>query len=266
MDMAAEAERLAQFGFAVLPLHSIEEQGQCSCGSERCSSPGKHPINQLVPNGVLNATHDVQTIRQWFALWPDANIGIATGSVSGVTVIDVDYSHGGNQSLFNIQKNVAEIPETWTAKTGNGIHLYFGYIEGMKNRVGVVPGLDIRNDAAYVVAPPSLHANGNRYEWEVRPRKSTLAVLDPQLASVFGMTREQQRQVAEVLPETISDGARNNWMASAAGTMRRRGFAPESIRVALHSENELKCKPPLDPEEIDRIAWSVSRYPAQAGG
>lgn len=263
MDMAEEAERLAQFGFAVLPLHTIEQR-QCSCGNERCSSPGKHPINQLVPNGVLNATTDLQTIRQWFALWPDANVGIATGSVSGVTVIDVDEGHGGSSSIFHIQKNVAELPETWTATTGNGYHLYFQYVDGMRNKVSVLPGVDVRNDNAYVVAPPSLHASGKRYTWEVRPKKSTLAVLHPHMASVFGHTKEQ-RQAAEILPETISDGSRNVWMASAAGTLRRRGFAPESIQAALQSENKIRCRPPLDPEEIDRICWSVSRYPAGGG-
>ena len=80
----------AQDGWAVLPLQSVA-QGTCSCGKDDCSSPGKHP---RTAHGVKDSTTDVSIIRQWWAKWPDANIGLATGKVSGRVVLDVDVKKG----------------------------------------------------------------------------------------------------------------------------------------------------------------------------
>lgn len=65
----------AQRGFRVFPLHDITG-GACSCGREECGSGGKHPRTK---NGVKDATTALEQIRQWWARWPDANIGLATG-------------------------------------------------------------------------------------------------------------------------------------------------------------------------------------------
>lgn len=258
------AERLAAFGFAVLPLHTIED-GTCSCGSQTCHSPGKHPIASLVPNGVTNATSDAVTIRQWFALWPDANIGIATGAVSGVTVVDVDPDKGGEITWWNIQKANEQIEPTWYVSTGGGgSHYYFQYVPDMRNLVGVLPGIDIRNDAAYVVAPPSLHASGDTYVWANRPDKSRekLAAMPTWLEELLGH-KPGKKEGMSTLPEIISDGQRNQWLTSAAGSMRRKGFSLEAMKLAIHYENSHRCKPPLEAEEVDRICWSINRYPAE---
>ena len=69
----------------VIPLCWIVG-GKCSCGKSDCSSPGKHP---LTANGVRNATTHPGTIVRWWRQWPNANIGIATGQVSRLVVLDV---------------------------------------------------------------------------------------------------------------------------------------------------------------------------------
>jgi hypothetical protein len=69
------------------------------------------------------------------------------------------------------------------------------------------------------------------------------------------------RSVYAPLPKVIKEGMRNTWMASAAGTMRRRGFCEDAILSALKIENKRRCSPPLDDRELGRIARSIERYP-----
>jgi putative DNA primase/helicase len=70
----------------VFPLHSVRD-GRCSCGHDCGKNAGKHP---RLKGGFKVATTDAAQIEAWWRKWPDANIGIATGAISGVVVVDVD--------------------------------------------------------------------------------------------------------------------------------------------------------------------------------
>src|SRR5438128_8720192 len=70
---------------------------------------GKVPIT---PHGFKNATLDLAQIRLWWGQWPDANIGIATGTVSGLVVLDIDPRHGGEESLAALIAAHEPLPET----------------------------------------------------------------------------------------------------------------------------------------------------------
>jgi hypothetical protein len=96
-----------------------------------------------------------ETIAAWWRLWPDANVGVATGGQ--LVVLDVD----GDTGLASIRGRV--LPPTPTVQTGNGWHHYYRAPWPLPCRVGVVAGVDIRGTGGYVVAPPSLHASGRRY-------------------------------------------------------------------------------------------------------
>ena len=101
-------------------------------------------------------------IDDWFRRWPDANVAIVTGAVSGLVVIDIDPKHGGEQSLTELEREHGPLPKTVEAITGGGgHHLYFAHPGGeVRNKVGLAPGIDLRGDGGYIVAPPSLHASG----------------------------------------------------------------------------------------------------------
>lgn len=68
----------------------------------------------------------------------------------------------------------------------------------------------------------------------------------------------------KVLPKKIKEGERNVWLASAAGTMRRRGFSGDAIYAAIAIENRRRCDPPMDDREVRRIANSIERYSPEA--
>lgn len=115
-------------------------------------------------------------IIAWFQGEPLPNIGIVTGKMSGMFVLDCDTEEA--------YQDVAArgLPVTMTVKTARGYHLYFAYPDGLAigNRTGLLPGCDIRGDGGYVVAPPSLHPSGIHYKWihDVAPAAAPGWLLD----------------------------------------------------------------------------------------
>lgn len=86
----------AAHGWAVFPVYCARD-GVCSCWQgSGCEHPGKHPHTD---HGFKDATKDTDVIRQWWTQWPDANIGIATGAVSGIVIVDIDPKNGGDLTL-----------------------------------------------------------------------------------------------------------------------------------------------------------------------
>lgn len=262
MDMTKYARWYASQGLAVFPLATIED-GQCSCGKVGCGSPGKHPLGDLAPHGCKDATGELSSIEQWWSVYPDANIGIATGAISGILVIDIDEDHGGWQTLENLAAYHGELPITWTASTGGGGgHFYFRLpLREIRNSAGTIgAGIDVRGEGGYVVAPPSRHLSGYAYVWvdEWHPKRTPLANCPDWL--IERMAGRSNNTQTKTLPERITAGQRNVWMASAAGMMRRHGFNSDAINAALQVENTQRCDPPLGTREIERIAISIERY------
>jgi hypothetical protein len=155
----------ARRGWAVFPCHA-PVAGGCSCGLPGCASPGKHP---RVARGLHEATTDVVTIHGWWQRWPRANVAIRTGLGSGLVVIDVDPPHGGADSLAVLTAAHGPLPSEIAVRTGSGgAHLYLAHPGGqVRNSAGtrLGAGIDVRGDGGYVIAPPSVHANGDRYSW-----------------------------------------------------------------------------------------------------
>ena len=158
----------ARAGLAVLPLRYPIGEGKCSC-RKVCGSIGKHPHTR---NGYKDATTDEATISACWARWPNANIGIATGMISGLVVLDVDPRNGGDTNLEQLEVEHGPLPDTWKVATGGGgSHYYFAYpthvaaVKSTPHAAGQ-EGVEVKSDKGYVVAPPSLHESGALYEWE----------------------------------------------------------------------------------------------------
>ena len=167
-----------KLGWAVLPCHWITEQGACSC-RKSCSSPGKHPLTK---NGVNDATNDPGIINGWFHKWPDANIGVATGKVSGILVLDVDTKSGGFDSLDKIIEENGPIPDDCLAVSGSGGRHYVFKYPGKVGRTTthLWPGIDIRGDGGYVVVAPSNHISGKNYFWDAEADPLAGVILLPE--------------------------------------------------------------------------------------
>lgn len=151
--VAQAALRCAAKGWPVLPLR------------------GKLPHTR---HGLKDAVTDPAQVRDWWRQWPDANLGICTGTEAGVWVLDIDThgEHNGYASLDELEAEHGALPDTLAVLTGSGgLHLYWTMPEGrrLRNRTSVRPGLDVRGSGGYVVAPPSVHPD-TRQPYEVKAR------------------------------------------------------------------------------------------------
>lgn len=142
------ARELADHGFSVIPL----------------KPKGKVPVINWSRYQSQKPTDD--DLKQWFANFPERNIGIVTGAVSGLVVVDVD-----KPEAFHM-----DMPRTPTVKTGKGLHYYFKH-PGFDVGNASLPFGDLRGDGGQVVAPPSTHPDGATYEWIVSPDEAQLAEL-----------------------------------------------------------------------------------------
>jgi hypothetical protein len=217
---------------------------------------GKVP---LTSNGLHAATTDRTQLEEWFA--SGANVGIRTGAESGLVVLDVDEEPGGHDTLAALEQDYGKLPATVESITGGGgRHIFFTHpgqpVRNAQGKLG--PGLDVRGDGGYVVAPPSTHDSGRRYEWEFPPEEVELAAMPEWLLTL--LLERPERNGAAPVGEEIPKGKRDGTLTSLAGTMRRRGMDEEEIRVALMATNARRCKPPLPESDIERIAHSVAQY------
>jgi predicted P-loop ATPase len=168
-------------GLPVFPAHSLRD-GRCTCGDAECKTPGKHP---RTINGVKDATTNAAQIERWWSQWPDANIGIATDDL---TVVDVDVSNGkpGEASLRALEAKHGPLPQTFKVKTGSGGWHYYFRGAGRNSAGKLGPGIDTRGTGGYVIAPPSVHVSGGRYELEaVAPARDPIAPVPEWIAAAL---------------------------------------------------------------------------------
>ena len=103
-------------------------------------------------------------MQEWNKQFPECNIGIPTGTINNIFVVDVD-GESGAQSLMALENAYGKL-DTPTVNTGKGKHLYFKMPEDVEIKCSaskIAPHIDIRGNGGYVVAPSSIHENGNRY-------------------------------------------------------------------------------------------------------
>jgi len=255
----------ARRGLPVIALH-WPENGGCSCKEKaKCVTPGKHPRwhEADLPNGAHSATTDEKIIRRWWQRWPKANVGIATGRVSGLIVVDIDPRNGGDKSLKRLPGN---LPITPTSRTGGrGEHYSLKYPDNghaVKNDTDFAgfPGIDIKSDGGFIVAPPSRHISGDNYYWKIN-LETPLAPTPNWLLELIKKESTPERKAAPV-GEVIPKGERVKTIRSLAGTMRRRGMNEPAILAALEAINQTQCSEPLPDSKIKDIARSYGKYEA----
>ena len=103
-----------------------------------------------------------EEIGEWWRTWPNANIGIVTGAVSGLFVIDCD----SQEAATSLKPLLGDMTNVGLVATGKGFHLYYRHgSDKIQNKAGIRPHVDFRGDGGYVVAPPSVHSSGKEYKW-----------------------------------------------------------------------------------------------------
>lgn len=262
-EMLSRALKYAAKGWPVVRMHTIHNE-QCSCHEGiQCKRPGKHPDT---PHGVKDATTEETTITQWWTEKPSANVGIAMGQASGLFALDVDPRNDGFETLKKLEAELGELPQTVTTSTGGGgEHRIFCVpnFKVKKDAAGKLlgPGIDILSDDSIAIAPPSKHKSGARYKWRAKrsPKKMQLANL-PEVWLRRLQSSKQDQAKSDSTDATIREGERNKTLTQLAGSLHRSRLSAEALLAALRAENKAHCSPPLEDDEVDKIANSVARY------
>lgn len=248
-DLLTAAVRYAEHGWAVFPLRPRS----------------KHPLHKDA-GGFHEATNDPQTVADWWAAAPMANIGLAPGP-SQLLIADVD---GTTAESTARALGLFDDP-TLTVETGRpdfpGRHLYFRHPGGQVGNLrlaihggqltrvaGTEPGLEIKADAGYVLLPPSIHPSGKRYRW-TRPDETVIPWPSQSLAC---LTQETRPRIP--IPETIPEGMRDDTLFRIGCALRNFGCPEPVILAALRGINKDCVSPELDDETVIQKAMSAARY------
>ena len=225
---------------------------------------GKRPLVAWTEYQQRTATPEELT--GWFKRWPTANVGIVTGAVSGVVVLDVDDRHGGALSLAELDLELGPMPRTVESTTGGGgRHLYFRHPgRRVANRAALRPGIDLRGDGGCVVAPPSTHPSGRPYAWVLghSPDEIEITPLPAWLLSRSERSEGVGHSLAhwrKLVRKGVAEGERNSTLASLTGHLLWRGVDPEVALELLLAWNRARCRPPLPDAEVAAVVESVAR-------
>jgi hypothetical protein len=217
-------------------------------------------------NGCKDATADPAVITGWWDMWPGADIGVATGG--GLVVLDVDGEPGAD-ALHQLERAHDPLPATVCAITGGGgAHYYFASTAPVRNSAGKLgAGLDVRGDGGYVVAPPSSHLSGRRYEWDQAPDEAEVAQLPEWLLGLLRPAAGDHQSVhARAVSEWralavggATEGARNDSAARLAGHLLARKVDPHVVHALVVAWDAQRNRPPLGEAEITSTVESIAR-------
>ncbi len=253
-----QALRYLDLGWSVVPLWWVEN-GRCACGGDHDErDTGKHPIIRWTPYQQARPTRE--EVEAWWGRWPRANIGIVTGAVSGLVILDIDPRHGGDESAPDL--GLRDYPTVTAITGGGGWHLYYRHPGvPVPNKVGIAPGVDVRGDGGYVVAPPSIHRSGQRYVWEsgYEPSEHPIASLPNGLLEriLRGGEPAEDFDLQEILRHGVPEGERNVTMARIAGHFLGKGHDPLAVLSRCLDINRRHFLPPLGSDEVVKVVSSI---------
>lgn len=241
-----------------------------------CAPGGKQPLIRD-GRGFLAATTDRRQVRTWWRRHPTANIGIPTGAVSGLVVVDVDVHGPVNGIEAFARADAVGLVRGWgllvSTPTG-GQHAYFPSTPGVEQRSwqAAGAGIDFRGDGGYIVAPPSIRTiNGIQQRYRIaaeghgrvsavdserlRNFLSPRPVLPPPPSSTRdGSTAEVERLASWVARR--GEGERNRSLFWAACRLAENGVPASDARDVLVAAAQ---QPDFDEREIARTVNSAYR-------
>jgi Bifunctional DNA primase/polymerase, N-terminal/Primase C terminal 1 (PriCT-1) len=214
------------------------------------------------PRGCRDASNDPTLIARWWSENPCFNIAIACGPASRIFVVDVD--DNGEAALRKLEVEHGELPPSVEAITARGRHVYFVWPDrAVRNSVGKLgPGLDVRGDGGYVLAPPSIHPSGRNYCWSV-DSAAAFAAAPPWLLDKIAPNKSHDDATPPavwraLVSDGVAEGQRNDTLTRLAGYLLRRRVDTVVAHEFLKCWNATSCRPPLDDDEVAGIVDSVA--------
>lgn len=200
-------------------------------------------------------------VDRWFSSLAGAGVGMVTGKISNVVVLDVE-----SDCPVPIEDLLRRYPTQLVSRTGSGgYHLFFQYPHGVgrvSNRVRIFEGADLRADGGFIVLPPTMHACGRRYEWV---RRGPMGAFPRELLDLQSRPRSQEGDgwITEAL-HGVGEGGRNDACARLAGYFFKKGMERDIVEALLLDWNE-RNDPPMPAREVRTTVASIERSHACAG-
>ena len=225
---------------------------------------GKRPLVDW--KGYQSEPPHADQVDEWWRRWPNANVGLVVGR--GLIVVDLD-GDGAEGLLHNA--SVALPKDAPRVRTGNGAHVYLSVAEPVGDRIGLLaapggkPQVDVRG-IGFVVAPPSVHPNGRRYEWEVPlsaeipPAPAALLRLlrQPKTTEAQAPDRSGYGWVAEALGG-VGKGLRDATCTKLAGYFIGKGIDRETVTALLAEGFARNCTPAFGAADVRKCVESIAR-------
>lgn len=208
-----------------------------------------------------NRTRVTKSVMEnWFTSLSGAGIGIVTGKISNIVVLDVE-----NYCKIPIEELLKKYPTQLISRTGSGgYHLFYQYptkVSHIGNRVGLFDGIDLRADGGFIVLPPTVHPSGGRYEWVQR---GMAGAFPNSLLDVQSQPKVQgEGWITETL-RGVTEGGRNDACARLAGYFFKKGMNADIVEALLLEWNE-RNDPPLPISEIRTTIKSIEKAHVDAG-
>lgn len=219
-------------------------------------------------------------ILEWWSKWPDANIGIVTGIISGIAVIDLDDIEEAKKVLDELIPDSLLFPIVKTPSGGQ--HFYFSCVDGkLANNARIIPGADLRANGGYVVAPPSVNGNGKYWRWaddSLTPTKIPLPYLP--VAYIEYVSKHVNTYVSSSSSTLInslslkrggvvrggeieqclkfSQGTRDNDLFHVANCLTKGNMPKENIAQVLNILAK-NCNPPYPENELQEKLLSAEK-------
>jgi len=256
-DILNHAMRYLELGWSIIPL------------TPRGKKPNKNLISSWKEFQKRRPTRE--EVYKWFGEHK-SNIGIVGGEISNLLIVDIDGQKGLN-SIQKLKERGFAFPITPHVKTGKGYHMYFYIEDAVGNKVNLLPGIDIRCEGGYVVAPPSVHKNGSLYRWEsfdvfdedkfilqLAPKWLIEMINKPTNINIDSndvvMENDEDDWVTMLLEKGVQEGARNDSATRLAGYFIGKGLNKLHVFSLLKAWN-LKNNPPLPEKELHTIVDSI---------
>lgn len=207
-------------------------------------------------------------IKEWWAKWPDANIGIVTGKISSLTVFDFDWHKMTQDQLADAKNDFPVVATPTVISPRLGEHRYFEYAEEVPNKSGVGAHIDTRNDGGYIIAPPSKNGSGS-YQWQDKAKINDMSLrqVPPRYLKIInalnnsfflGNTTKKEvisntrarEELTTIDHKFFEEGNRDQALFHIAHHLIKGKMPEQRVKYILSLIAEKICNPPFPQKEI----------------
>lgn len=238
-------------GFPVFPcVEAVNEKGFVS----------KRPYT---PNGFKAATRDETQVHNWWTKYPNALVGVPTGLITNLFVIDIDQSGDKNGEVSFAELEIDDPLTCQTLTVSGGRHIIFKYPQdhNLRNSTSGSLGnhIDTRGEGGYVIWAGSMTTQGAyAYRDRYSPEQVGFSELPEKLLNILvNKTGRSQKPQNDFL--SIKNGTRNDTLFREAVALVNAGVSDKNVRNHIRARAK-NCEENLDIEELQSIQKSVFSY------